>query len=930
MIKSLVISNLGRKVLMCLIFFFQIFSYLNAQERIFEKNSAGFSNSKSVAEKLEKFNTRTTIKKWEEVRQKPFHSLSKNFKGIFNIFDLNLEFKITEDYGIDINGVHGFYAELKDGGNAYLSVTKNGISASVWHKDEYYSIENIENEMYFVSNVNIDELTKYGCGVKVNNNAKLNKNTSPTKTSSINSPSVLRIFIAYTPAVATGYDEEYLINQCQTITNAAFARSNISSSIQIVGSALVNYTESGSDVTDIDRLVNPNDSYMDEIHSLRNEYDADICIVLQSTVGESGGYASAIGATRTKSFAIVRADQVVPVYTFTHELGHLLGCQHENDYGEGPYINAHGYSWNGKLSLYYPTQRNLQTIMGNWDFAKFKRVPYFSNPNIYDELNNAMGSSSKSNCAAAIDDYASTAASLSPFYTTSGIMNINEWWSGAVTINSNLTIPAGVTLTINPGTQVYINNGASLTVNGTLVANGTSSSRIKFDFVNKNSGIKFRYTGSAGSITYADIKNAYSAVDCYEASPTLLNNSFYDSETGLNCQYNSSPTLAGYYLNGNNIITNNVRGINTSYNSNPFVGGTYGGYNSIYGNSLYNISAYYGCSIYAMNNWWGNAEPEASKILQYQSTIDYFHALPADPNLGRPLSKVSFAGSTGNSGQEDELITSLYLQMQEKYDEAIASYGKLISKDLKSSKSTYALSKLSECYEKTGRKDFIDFLNKSIRTKSTKDDDVSITALELENFWLMKQGRYTEAVKTIGKIKSDYIEKKDTYKYALFNEGYIYFVFLNDVAKAKESFTELEEKYPDDALTAESKILMGGTSGGGYSAPKNIASDDSDNKIPETYALLGNYPNPFNPTTTIRYAIPKQSLVEVKIFNIMGNEIKSFTMNSQSAGYYNLLWDGKNTNNEQVSSGTYIYRLRAVPYEGGEVFEKSTKMLLVK
>ncbi|MDP4197794.1 MAG: YCF48-related protein [Bacteroidota bacterium] len=111
--------------------------------------------------------------------------------------------------------------------------------------------------------------------------------------------------------------------------------------------------------------------------------------------------------------------------------------------------------------------------------------------------------------------------------------------------------------------------------------------------------------------------------------------------------------------------------------------------------------------------------------------------------------------------------------------------------------------------------------------------------------------------------------------------------------------------------------------------PKTSGVDRQEN-IVRTFELNQNYPNPFNPSTTIRYALLKQSLVEITIYDIMGNKVRSFTINSQQAGYHSILWDGKNMNNEQVSSGTYIYRLRAVSFEDGKAFESSSKMLLVK
>jgi hypothetical protein len=62
---------------------------------------------------------------------------------------------------------------------------------------------------------------------------------------------------------------------------------------------------------------------------------------------------------------------------------------------------------------------------------------------------------------------------------------------------------------------------------------------------------------------------------------------------------------------------------------------------------------------------------------------------------------------------------------------------------------------------------------------------------------------------------------------------------------------------------------------------------------PQTFDLLGNYPNPFNPSTTISYTLPCQSSVEIIIYDLIGREIKSFNVSSQSAGYNEFVWDGK-------------------------------------
>ncbi len=85
----------------------------------------------------------------------------------------------------------------------------------------------------------------------------------------------------------------------------------------------------------------------------------------------------------------------------------------------------------------------------------------------------------------------------------------------------------------------------------------------------------------------------------------------------------------------------------------------------------------------------------------------------------------------------------------------------------------------------------------------------------------------------------------------------------------------------------------------------------NNNKIPNDYVLLQNYPNPFNPTTQIQFQIPKRGLVTIKIYDILGNEIIELLNEEKVEGSYTISWDGKDKNNRTVSSGIYLYCLKA-------------------
>ena len=84
----------------------------------------------------------------------------------------------------------------------------------------------------------------------------------------------------------------------------------------------------------------------------------------------------------------------------------------------------------------------------------------------------------------------------------------------------------------------------------------------------------------------------------------------------------------------------------------------------------------------------------------------------------------------------------------------------------------------------------------------------------------------------------------------------------------------------------------------------NIVSDLSFEKS----KLIGNYPNPFNPTTTISFRIPTESKIEIVVFNIKGQKVRSLTDRSYQAGIHQIKWNGKDLNNNAVSSGVYFYK----------------------
>lgn len=90
------------------------------------------------------------------------------------------------------------------------------------------------------------------------------------------------------------------------------------------------------------------------------------------------------------------------------------------------------------------------------------------------------------------------------------------------------------------------------------------------------------------------------------------------------------------------------------------------------------------------------------------------------------------------------------------------------------------------------------------------------------------------------------------------------------------------------------------------------------------YAISQNYPNPFNPETIIKFQLPQSSDVRLEIFNVLGQKIVTLVSDRMAAGYHKVKWDGRNSNQNLVSGGVYIYKFQASDYR------RVQKMILLK
>ena len=100
--------------------------------------------------------------------------------------------------------------------------------------------------------------------------------------------------------------------------------------------------------------------------------------------------------------------------------------------------------------------------------------------------------------------------------------------------------------------------------------------------------------------------------------------------------------------------------------------------------------------------------------------------------------------------------------------------------------------------------------------------------------------------------------------------------------------------------------------------------------IPTSYMLLPNYPNPFNPKTTIIYNLPQSSTVSLKIYNVLGQEVKTLVSERQPNGLKTSFWNAATNSGNTAASGVYFARLVAQSLVSSATYYATIKLVLMR
>lgn len=165
---------------------------------------------------------------------------------------------------------------------------------------------------------------------------------------------------------------------------------------------------------------------------------------------------------------------------------------------------------------------------------------------------------------------------------------------------------------------------------------------------------------------------------------------------------------------------------------------------------------------------------------------------------------------------------------------------------------------------------------------------------------------------------------------------YLKFVDMTSDSLTPDEFTiNIDSMFFPPAGTFKFSPVTGG--GSGYppivvgcevNVTNSISDADDDNPseeiLPQQFQLAQNYPNPFNPTTTIKYYVASKGIVNLSVYNILGQRVKTLVDGQMDIGWQEAQWNGKDENGNSVASGIYFYKMSAGDYVD------SKKMLLMK
>jgi hypothetical protein len=550
------------------------------------------------------------------------------------------------------------------------------------------------------------------------------------------------------------------------------------------------------------------------------------------------------------------------------------------------------------------------------------------------------------------------------------IAGISKFGLGEIEFRNEITVPVGTEMKFVPGSHPQMTTDTKFNISGQVTAIGDSLNVIEFDkkllanwkgfYINSDGAADFRYCKFTeaeypircfgdidlenSEITNCDYGLYINSPTSYEVSENSISDcntygvlianysppmtdSYFEGNSIFNCQYGLYLYNTNTVVDSNFIYNNSLNGVFISHRSYPpiqssFIGNTRNGdidnpeiyliddsylvldyqYNDIIiesggrSISIYNANTGPERPYYCRENYWGEVTiTEISQSFYPEEWSVFFEPVSESSNTG-------FNPPMGGGGR----LFDEGLQAEKEEDLLLAKEKYLLSIDQNPDdvEALWSASRLLNCVDPDIGFGFFE--------AQQLYEGIMADSLDLDLYELSKQS----AINCDRKMENF---QDAVYKYEIMFEDSL--SFIDSVFTQLDIvYTYMEEEaaggrnsglrfISDDHAVRNSKharemenellgLLMRETEDGGIYSP-----------IIEKVKLHGNYPNPFNPETKIAFSIPEYSAVNLSIYNIKGQKVKTIVDTKLEKGIHEVVWNGRNEHNKSVASGVYFYKL---------------------
>jgi predicted outer membrane repeat protein len=309
-----------------------------------------------------------------------------------------------------------------------------------------------------------------------------------TKTWRNGDGNLIDLLIVYPSSVATAAGGLSLLKadavKAVADANLCYRNSRVNLQLRLVHFSEVNYNQTGNLETDLARLENPNDGYMDNVHDLRDQYGADLVAML-ATESSSGGLANTMMYPSldfaSQGFSVSVWDQIgAPSYTLAHELGHNMGCLHnrEDSSGVDDGYEFRSFSYGKRWLSGNPGYATVMSYDTEPTSTFPNTIPFFSNPDVF-YLETATGNVGSENNAQVLKFTGPYVANFRSAVVQAIVPSLLS-----VAIQEGNSTSLGVRLAVKPSSPLSVN--ISLVAGGDADLMVTSSSSMTFDSTNWN------------------------------------------------------------------------------------------------------------------------------------------------------------------------------------------------------------------------------------------------------------------------------------------------------------------------------------------------------------------------------------------------------------------------------------------------------------